>query len=673
MESDGHLAQAFQPGYPYDMEQTQETQVSTQQASQQYDNHPMNSHLFGYLQPCTINMARVDLYKAVPEVKIGRAPAPVNDLVFPSMKISQRHCRLSWNGAEDHTSIVTITDTSTNGTWINGTRVEKNNYAILRDGNEIAFGSPSPNSKREEDFRFIYRHLAGPTHVDPVHEKYELASELGKGSFATVMRAVEKQTGEWWAVKIIHGSKVRGNDAQQKITAFAREISILESLHHPNICRLRETFMPAADSQSDIFLVLELVDGGDLLDFILTRGGLDEPMAIHITRQICCAMAYIHGKGIAHRDLKPENVLMTKDDPPIAKVADFGLAKAVDSFTMLKTMCGTPSYLAPEVVNQSSNEGYDHLVDSWSVGVIVFSMFVQPALVPDYYALRRAALRLTGSSPFIEDETVTDLKRRIAERTIDWSVLDSSGVSNACHHFVQRLLDYDPTTRMSLSDAQYHAWLAPPKQQETQTFVIPQGLSQTTDDSIEYPDLDSNGADASMASIDGAGLAMDSLNIQSSPAAGPKGKQREPASNVPGAFARVRVPLERRSQVLAREAEEEARSKATSASASPETPISGDAESSSSGKRGRSSPKDELMGAIEEDAMEEEQPLSKRNRRADEDAIPESAIPAPRKKNNVRNAAGPKRGVRTTALREEQDDESVRRSPRTAPAKPARR
>lgn len=112
---------------------------------------------------------------------------------------------------------------------------------------------------------------------------------------------------------------------------------------------------------------------------------------------ILTSLQYIHSQGIAHRDLKPENVLLTLDEPPQVKVADFGLAKAIDSLTMLRvgcslslgtnhqftkcpqTMCGTPSYLAPEVVQQNGNEGYQQVVDSWSVGVIVFSMFVSSA------------------------------------------------------------------------------------------------------------------------------------------------------------------------------------------------------------------------------------------------------------------------------------------------------
>ena len=90
---------------------------------------------------------------------------------------------------------------------------------------------------------------------------------------------------------------------------------------------------------------------------------------------MCDALSYVHSMGICHRDLKPENVLLTADEPPMVKVADFGLAKVIDSMTMLRTMCGTPVYLAPEVVNQTpDNEGYDQVVDSWSVGVIVFSM-----------------------------------------------------------------------------------------------------------------------------------------------------------------------------------------------------------------------------------------------------------------------------------------------------------
>jgi len=97
---------------------------------------------------------------------------------------------------------------------------------------------------------YIYRHLAGGPDTTGVHAFYDIFNELGKGSFATVMRALCRETGEWWAVKIIHGSRVRSPQAKQKMTAFTREITILETLNHPNICRLKEVF--AEDEAADI-------------------------------------------------------------------------------------------------------------------------------------------------------------------------------------------------------------------------------------------------------------------------------------------------------------------------------------------------------------------------------------------------------------------------------------
>jgi serine/threonine/tyrosine protein kinase RAD53 len=100
-----------------------------------------------------------------------------------------------------------------------------------------------------------------------------------------------------------------------------------------------------------------------------------EQQVRRMAAQICHAVAYIHSQGIAHRDLKPENVMVTETNPPDCKVADFGLAKLVGSGTFLKTMCGTPAYLAPEVMLRNSlQQGYDNRVDSWSLGVIFYCM-----------------------------------------------------------------------------------------------------------------------------------------------------------------------------------------------------------------------------------------------------------------------------------------------------------
>jgi ser/thr/tyr protein kinase RAD53 len=126
----------------------------------------------------------------------------------------------------------------------------------LRDGNEIAFGSPVQQPNALEDYRYIYRHLA-PYELTGIHAHYDMANELGRGTFATVMKAMSRATSDWWAVKIIHSQKLRGANANNNdnnnaaarqnsnhLQNLGREISILEKLNHPNICRLRETFVP---------------------------------------------------------------------------------------------------------------------------------------------------------------------------------------------------------------------------------------------------------------------------------------------------------------------------------------------------------------------------------------------------------------------------------------------
>ncbi|CUA66579.1 serine/threonine-protein kinase Chk2 [Rhizoctonia solani] len=134
------------------------------------------------------------------------------------------------------------------------------------------------------------------------------------------------------------------------------------------------------------------------------------------------------------------NILLTDTVPRHAKIADFGLAKAVDSGTFLKTFCGTPTYLAPEVVLRAQDAGYNELVDSWSLGVIVWSM-------------------LTNTVPFTEDED--DMYTRFQRRQVDWSQVSSFGLSHDCIDWMKRMLVQDPNHRMGLGQALEHPWLAP--------------------------------------------------------------------------------------------------------------------------------------------------------------------------------------------------------------------
>lgn len=216
-----------------------------------------------------------------------------------------------------------------------GRKIGKGIWVLLKEGDEIIFGPPSRRLSADE-FRFIFRFTAtGPP--EGFYKFYDLSSELGRGSFATVSRCIRKSDGDRLAVKMIQRSRLRTTNPET-VETFQREIKIMEGLKHPHICKLHEVFT----DPSTVYIVLELCEGGDLLDFISGYNGLSEDWAKYFTYQLCDALAYVHEQGIAHRDLKPENILLTSQSPPDLKVADFGLAKALDGATMFK-VCDTAS------------------------------------------------------------------------------------------------------------------------------------------------------------------------------------------------------------------------------------------------------------------------------------------------------------------------------------------
>lgn len=190
---------------------------------------------------------------------------------------------------------------------------------------------------------------------------------------------------------------------------------------------------------------------------------------------------YIHLKGIAHRDLKPENVLLTKDEPPIVKVADFGLAKVVDSLTVLRVSSASSlfrlllhlmlfdlhrrcvAHRATSPQRSSCKRTMKATLILWIVGVLAssFSRCKHIIIVICLQLNGRSSslLRLTNTSPFIEDEHIADLRERIVDRRVDWSALQRANISVDGQAFIRRLLDPRPHIRMSLDQARRHVWL----------------------------------------------------------------------------------------------------------------------------------------------------------------------------------------------------------------------
>ncbi|KAG8799298.1 hypothetical protein FRC17_007170, partial [Serendipita sp. 399] len=182
---------------------------------------------------------------------------------------------------------------------VKGTRISKSSATLIHNGDEIAFGVPMANSTGESH-RYTFRTPVSHVERKGIHVKYELQQELGRGSFATVHKALHRETGLFYAVKII--PKPQSLLQPQTVKMLEREMGILKRLDHPNIVALCDV----VPSDVELCLVMELVSGGDLFEYIVNAGHLSEATSGRLTSQLCDAMAYIHYQGITHRDLKPE-------------------------------------------------------------------------------------------------------------------------------------------------------------------------------------------------------------------------------------------------------------------------------------------------------------------------------------------------------------------------------
>ncbi|KAF7846977.1 hypothetical protein BT93_L3520 [Corymbia citriodora subsp. variegata] len=192
--------------------------------------------------------------------------------------------------------------------------------------------------------------------------KYQLGRTIGEGTFAKVKFAQNLETGDSVAIKIMAKSTILEH---RMVDQIRREISITKIVRHPNIVRLHEVLA----SRTKIYIILEFVTGGELFDQIVHKGRLPENLCRKYFQQLIDAVAHCHSKGVYHRDLKPENLLL--DFHGNLKVSDFGLsALPQQGVGLLHTTCGTPNYVAPEVLGQ---QGYDGAAaDIWSCGVILF-------------------------------------------------------------------------------------------------------------------------------------------------------------------------------------------------------------------------------------------------------------------------------------------------------------
>ncbi|XP_010252111.1 PREDICTED: CBL-interacting protein kinase 18-like [Nelumbo nucifera] len=256
-------------------------------------------------------------------------------------------------------------------------------------------------------------------------QRYELGRLLGQGTFAKVYYARNLKTGQSVAIKVIDKEKVLKVGL---IDQIKREISVMRLVRHPNIVQLYEVMA----SKSKIYFVMEYCKGGELFNKV-AKGKLKEDVARKYFQQLISAVDFCHSRGVYHRDLKPENLLL--DDNGNLKVSDFGLSALAESKRqdgLLHTTCGTPAYVAPEVI---SRKGYDGpKADIWSCGVILFVL-------------------LAGYLPF-HDPNLMEMYRKIGRGEFKCPSWFPSDV----RRLLSKILDPNPNTRISITKIMESSW-----------------------------------------------------------------------------------------------------------------------------------------------------------------------------------------------------------------------
>ena len=263
--------------------------------------------------------------------------------------------------------------------------------------------------------------------------KYELKDEIGVGSTSKCFRCVRKTDGKEYACKVIDKSNIEAKFTGL-LAQFLIEIKVLKMLDHPNIIHLEDHF----ETSDRIYIVMEMMSGGELFDYVVAKGTLSEEEASVIIRKICSATAHMHACNIIHRDLKPENLLLTRPGKDAeVKLIDFGLAKVMQEDTA-RSFLGTKGYLAPEMLQRSN---YDKSVDMWSLGVIAFVL-------------------LCGCLPFDDDSSriisESAARKKFTLRFPRWATTLSASAKDLLYN----LLDVDPKTRYTAEQAMNHPWVS---------------------------------------------------------------------------------------------------------------------------------------------------------------------------------------------------------------------
>jgi len=293
------------------------------------------------------------------------------------------------------------------------------------------FSEPNLNSEP----RIIDKHYYQTKRCEEVYDMEEI---IGEGTFSNVVRGCQVETGERYAIKILDKAKIQTEKQKWRVK---NEVNLHRKCKHPYIAHFVEYY----ESDIDICLVMELCEGGELFNRIVELGCFSEREASRTIRQIATAVQFLHAKGVVHRDIKPENLLyISTDDESDIKLVDFGLAKEIDregGRSMLKaSLSGTPAYCAPERLNQDQES---KAVDLWSIGCIMYFLLFG---LPPFYSNKED-----------EGECDDEIFDSVLEGNITFP--DGKQISELGKDLLFRLLEKDPTKRITAEEVLLHPWI----------------------------------------------------------------------------------------------------------------------------------------------------------------------------------------------------------------------
>ncbi|XP_054895877.1 serine/threonine-protein kinase Chk2 [Poeciliopsis prolifica] len=339
---------------------------------------------------------------------------------------SKKHFKIYREGSE-----VFVEDYSNNGTFVDGVKVGQNKKLPLTNNAVLSLAE-----QRNRVFVFIDLMSDDQSSLPrTLQDKYVLTRRIGTGVCGEVRLAFERSTCRKFAVKIIKKKNFQSEGTAKRNAET--EIEILQRVDHPCLIKT-EDFYQTEDSY---YIVLELMEGGELFHRVKSQQQLDEGVAKLYFYQMLCAVQYLHSNGIIHRDLKPENILLSSsEDECLIKVTDFNQSRILEEAALMRTLCGTPSYLAPEVFTHASSTGYGLAVDAWSLGVLLF-------------------VCLSGYTPFHESFSQRSVTEQIVRGEFTMVPSKWRRVSNQAKDMVRKLLVVDPTLRMTVDEALQHPWL----------------------------------------------------------------------------------------------------------------------------------------------------------------------------------------------------------------------